>query len=88
MTCFTSRLLWLNLLLARATTLEEEDIFESDFASTDEEAAQEDVDEGDRAAREEERKERKVRCIPSFREPDVHFSLAHSLASLDLSRTY
>lgn len=41
-------------------------MFESDFASTDEEAAQEDVDEEDRAVREEERKERKVRLELSF----------------------
>ncbi|KAI9566103.1 YL1 nuclear protein-domain-containing protein [Boletus coccyginus] len=39
---------------------DEEDVFESDFASTDEEAAQEDVDEGDRDVREEERRERKT----------------------------
>ncbi|KAH7910015.1 YL1 nuclear protein-domain-containing protein [Hygrophoropsis aurantiaca] len=38
---------------------EEEDIFESDFASTDEEAAQEDIDTGDNAVREDERRERK-----------------------------
>ncbi|KAF9235858.1 YL1 nuclear protein-domain-containing protein [Melanogaster broomeanus] len=39
---------------------EEEDIFESDFASTDEEAAQEDMDEGDIAVREEQRRERQT----------------------------
>ncbi|KAF8132462.1 YL1 nuclear protein-domain-containing protein [Boletus edulis] len=39
---------------------EEEDAFESDFASTDEEAVQGDVDEEDRAVREEERQERKT----------------------------
>ncbi|KAG6371260.1 YL1 nuclear protein-domain-containing protein [Boletus reticuloceps] len=39
---------------------EEEDAFESDFASTDEEAVQEDVEEEDRAVREEERQERKT----------------------------
>ena len=41
--------------------VEEEDVFESDFASTDEEATQEGVEEGDGAMREEERRERKVR---------------------------
>ncbi|KIK94688.1 hypothetical protein PAXRUDRAFT_827755 [Paxillus rubicundulus Ve08.2h10] len=39
---------------------EEEDIFESDFASTDEEAARQDVDEADSAVREEEVRERKT----------------------------
>ncbi|KIJ04804.1 hypothetical protein PAXINDRAFT_104010 [Paxillus involutus ATCC 200175] len=39
---------------------EEEDVFESDFASTDEEAARDDVDEGDGAVREEEVRERKT----------------------------
>ncbi|KIJ58721.1 hypothetical protein HYDPIDRAFT_171155, partial [Hydnomerulius pinastri MD-312] len=39
---------------------EEEDVFESDFASTDEEAAQEDVDAGDKAVQDEERRERKT----------------------------
>jgi hypothetical protein len=41
-------------------------VFEADFASTDEEAAQEDVDEEDRAMREEERRERKVRFVFSL----------------------
>ncbi|KAH0838868.1 YL1 nuclear protein-domain-containing protein [Lanmaoa asiatica] len=40
--------------------VEEEDVFESDFASTDEEAAQEDVDEGDKTMMEEERRVRKT----------------------------
>ncbi|KIJ60563.1 hypothetical protein HYDPIDRAFT_98548 [Hydnomerulius pinastri MD-312] len=39
---------------------EEEDVFESDFASTDEEAVQEDVDAGDKAVQDEERRERKT----------------------------
>ena len=49
-----------------AVGLEEEDVFEADFASTDEEAAQEDVDEEDRVVREEERRERKVRFALSL----------------------
>jgi len=42
--------------------VDEEDIFGSDFESTDEEAAQADVDAGDKAVDEEEKRARKVRC--------------------------
>lgn len=40
--------------------VDEEDIFGSDFESTDEETAQVDVDAGDKAVDEEERRARKV----------------------------
>jgi vacuolar protein sorting-associated protein 72 len=57
------------LLLSRLFTLEsphwgivdEEDVFESDFESTDEEAAKEDEEAGDRAVQDEEKKARKAR---------------------------
>ena len=39
---------------------DEEDVFESDFESTDEEAAQEETEPGDKAVKEEERRARKV----------------------------
>jgi len=42
--------------------LDEEDIFESDFASTDDEAAAEDVDTGERAVEDEHRRARRV-CV-------------------------
>jgi hypothetical protein len=42
--------------------LDEEDVFESDFASTDDEAAAEDVDTGEKAVEDEERRARRV-CI-------------------------
>jgi len=41
--------------------IDEEDIFGSDFESTDEETAQADVDAGDKAVDEEEKRARKVR---------------------------
>jgi hypothetical protein len=41
--------------------VDEEDIFGSDFESTDEETAQADVDAGDKAVDEEEKRARKVR---------------------------
>jgi len=46
--------------------LDEEDVFESDFASTDEEAAAEDVDTGERAVQDEEKKARRVCIIDRF----------------------
>lgn len=65
-------------------------MFESDFASTDEEAAQEDIDEEDRAVREDERRERKVRAkftflVTSRTRHDLPLSLAHSFC-LDRAR--
>jgi hypothetical protein len=47
---------------------DEEDVFESDFESTDEEVetAQQTADAGERRVREEERKEKKVHCTPNF----------------------
>lgn len=42
--------------------LDEEDIFESDFASTDEEAAAEDVETGDKAVQDEEKRAKRV-CV-------------------------
>jgi hypothetical protein len=51
---------WLEFVL-----LEEEDIFESDFESTDEELAQDDVGQGDKMALEEDRQARKVRILRS-----------------------
>lgn len=45
--------------------LDEEDVFESDFASTDEEEAnQEDLDAGEKAIRDEEKTARKVHHTP------------------------
>ena len=46
---------------------EEEDIFESDFESTDEEAAQAEVVTGEKEVQDEERQVRKVRTGHSFR---------------------
>jgi vacuolar protein sorting-associated protein 72 len=43
--------------------LDEEDVFESDFASTDEEAVAEDIDAGDKAVQDEEKRVRRVRII-------------------------
>lgn len=48
------------VILAPCHSVEEEDVFESDFASTDEEAAQEGIEEDDKGVLEEERRERKV----------------------------
>jgi hypothetical protein len=64
----------LTYLLMLCHWLEEEDVFESDFASTDDEAAQEDVDE-DKTVQEAERRERKVRCV--FPVPFVVASRRH-----------
>jgi hypothetical protein len=47
--------------------VDEEDVFGSDFESTDEEAAKEDEEAGDKAIQDEERKARKVRIwIPAL----------------------
>lgn len=45
--------------------VDEEDVFESDFESTDEEAEKEDVEAGDKVLQDEERRAKKV-CIFSF----------------------
>jgi hypothetical protein len=45
--------------------LEEEDIFESDFESTDEETAQQEGESGERIVEDEEKQARKV-CLPAF----------------------
>lgn len=42
--------------------LDEEDVFESDFASTDDEAAADDIDTGEKTVEDEERRARRV-CI-------------------------
>lgn len=43
--------------------VDEVDVFESDFESTDEEAVQEDVDAGDKAVYEEDKRARKVSIV-------------------------
>ncbi|KAG6825044.1 hypothetical protein H0H93_001240 [Arthromyces matolae] len=48
------------LALSNIFAIDEEDVFGSDFASTDEEEMQDEEEAGDRAAREEEARSRKV----------------------------
>ena len=51
------------VLCPDAVCIDEEDIFGSDFESTDEETAQADVDAGDIAVNDEEKRARKVRPL-------------------------
>lgn len=55
---------------------DEEDIFESDFESTDEEAVQDDKDMGEKAVQDEEKQVRKVRYKTLAYSSDLH--LDHS----------
>lgn len=50
---------WFLNILKRSYEIDEEDVFESDFESTDEEA-QDDADAGDKVVQEEEKRARKV----------------------------
>jgi YL1 nuclear protein len=52
-------------------SVEEEDMFESDFESTDEEAAKEEDEAGDRAVHDEEKRARKVSILYSSAHPSL-----------------
>lgn len=59
--------------------IDEEDIFESDFASTDEEANQDDLDAGEKSVHDEEKSARKVILRPTS---------IHAIVNHHISRQY